>query len=235
MPFVGKVNSGDGLSSIGATLYGLCSSLATDEVKIATIEGLDALFVGLTINVKFTNSNRHSTPKLQIPGLSPDPLPIYRNGSTRPGTTEPTSWLPGSVIALTYDGTGWQMVGWINNDTQYQDATRDTHGLLTAAGKRKLDDLNADAVLVFSNIEVPASTWVADSTYADYGFKANLTCTGVTANHAVAVTFLPADLDNYTIAPVAASTTDTVTVYCGIQPTVAITVPSVTAVKTSSV
>lgn len=235
MAFVGKINSDGGLSSIGTTLYGLCNSLATDEVKIATIEGLDTLFTGLTIHVKFTNSNRNSAPKLQISGLSPDPLPIYRYGAVRPGTTEPTSWLPGSVLALTYDGTGWQLNGWINDDTQYQDATRETHGLLTAAGKRKLDDLVLDAVLTFSSVEIPTSAWAADSTYTGYGFKAELTCTGVTANHIVSVTLLPADLDAYAFAPVALSGAGTVTVYCGIQPAVAITVPSITAVKNSSV
>lgn len=240
MPFVGKIRAAGGLSSVGSTLYGLCSSNANDEIKVVSIDGLDTLFVGLSINVKFTNSNRVSTPKLRISGSGIEDMPIYLYGATRPGTTDETSWKPGSVLELTYDGTGWQVAGWINDNTKYDDATRDTHGLLTAAGKRKLDDLNADSVLVFGNpdgITVSSEAWSQEQTptYSGYGFKAVLTCTGVTVDHVPSVTFRPADLDAYSFAPVAVSGENTVTIYCGIKPAVDIVIPSIVAVKKSSV
>jgi len=241
MAFVGKVKAGSGTGPVGSSLYGYCITPANQAAKSATVDGLDTLFLGLTVHIKFTNSNEAENPTLTIPTVGATAIPIMRYGSTPPGKSSPkVSWQANSVLALTYDGNFWQMNGWLNDDTTYEDATRETHGLLTAAGKRKLDDLNSDSSLVFgvpNGVPVSHEAWQADSTYLNlgYGFKADITCNGVTVNHIPSVTFRPADLNAYAFAPIAVSGANTVTVYCGIKPAVDITIPSIVATRSSSV
>ena len=89
----------------------------------------------------------------------------------------------------------------------------------------------AGMVKVFANKAVAVADFVADLTYNDYGYKAEITCAGVTADCVPFVNFNvdEATSDNY--APVALAGVDKVTIYAKAVPAGAITIPSIVCVK----
>ena len=76
--------------------------------------------------------------------------------------------------------------------------------------------------LTFSN--VTASNWVVDNTYADYGYKCDLTCQGITANSVVEVMFGMAEATSGNYAPVCETSADTVTIYSKVNTSITIPV-----------
>ena len=234
MAFVGQVRAGDVTGRVGSSLYGVCATAANVAAKEVAIEGLDTLIPGLTIHVKFTNSNRTNPatepPTLTIPTIDSTPRRIYRHGTVPPGMTDRESWYAGTVVALTYDGTAWEMNDW-QSDTIYDNATQGTAGLMSSTDKTTLDNIRDKRTTSLAFQNVATSAWVSDTTtYPDYPYKATLSCPGVTANHFVQVCFSPEHVVNYVPAPVCLAGTDQVTVWMMIDPGVSITVPTVFAV-----
>lgn len=72
---------------------------------------------------------------------------------------------------------------------------------------------------------ISASNWVADNTYADYGYKCDLSCPGVTANMFAQVIFGPTEADSGNYATVCQTGSGTVTIYSKVNDT--ITIPSI--------
>ncbi len=70
-----------------------------------------------------------------------------------------------------------------------------------------------DAPLVFSNLSVATTDWVADSTYSGLGYKAVLTCTGVTASMYADVYLSSASASLNIVASFCDEGTDSVTIY----------------------
>lgn len=108
-----KVKGTDSSSNrIASTFYCTCSTAAATAQKDATpsdscVFNDSCLITGVTVHVKFTNSNTHATPTLKVGTATAKQIMKY--GTTKPGTTATTSWQAGSVISFTYDGTYWQM------------------------------------------------------------------------------------------------------------------------------
>lgn len=112
--YIGKLNPGDGKSyAIGSTAYGYCETAAATAAKVVDMTGF-TLVEGATIFVKFKERNSASNPTLNVNGTGAKP--IYRYGTTRPGTTDAANgWAAGAVLSFTYDGSGWQEHYWYNN------------------------------------------------------------------------------------------------------------------------
>lgn len=135
--------SGDSPSMSGnaggtSLYYGVCSTASGTSAKTVTVSpSISSLEVGTLINVKFDNGNAVANPTLNVNGTGD--IAIKRYGSTAPSTSTATSWNAGSVISLIYDGTYWQMVGWLNTsyssmtDAEYQAGTSTTARLITPA------------------------------------------------------------------------------------------------------
>lgn len=87
----------------------------------------------------------------------------------------------------------------------------------------------ANAPLVFSNITVATTDWVVDSTYTDYGYKAVLTCSGVTANMVADVYLNSASASLGVVASFCDEGTDSVTIYATTNEN-AITIDKVVAI-----
>lgn len=128
------VTSGGGSS----VRYGECSTASGTVAKTVTVTPpITGLTTGMEIYVKFTNSNTKANPTLNVNELGAKP--IRRYGSTAPSTSVATSWYAGSVVNLVYDGTNWQMVGWLNTTYssmsvgEYQAGTGTTARLITPA------------------------------------------------------------------------------------------------------
>ena len=90
--------------------YGVCNTAANVAAKTVS-HSTFVLTNGVSISVKFVNSNTAENPTLNVNNTGAKA--IYRFGTTKPGITEATSWTAGSIVTLTYDGTNWIM-----NDVQ---------------------------------------------------------------------------------------------------------------------
>lgn len=108
MAYVGKITDTNGTTGpVGSTLYGTCSTAAGTVEKVVVLAEFDKLITGVTVHVKMTNSNTASNPTLNV--NSTGAKYICRNGTTKVGTTEGTSWVAGAMLSFTYDGTNWVM------------------------------------------------------------------------------------------------------------------------------
>ena len=100
--------------------------------------------------------------------------------------------------------------------------------------QEQLDSLNAGAQnkpLVFKDKVVAASAFVSDSTYSQYPYKANVTCTGVTADYVPDVTFYVDDAISGVFAHVSESGTNLVSIYATVIPSSSITIPIIVCTK----
>ena len=110
--------------------------------------------------------------------------------------------------------------------------TLDTIEELSAALKNNADVVDVinesiaskqDKVLKFEN--VTASNWVTDSTYSDFGYHCDLTCTGATGAMFAEVVFSQADAVSGDYAMVCETMTNVVRIYS--KKNVSITVPTI--------
>jgi len=99
--------------------YGTCSTAAGTAAKAVTLSDsmTFTLATGASVFVKFANSNTVANPTLNVNSTGAKSIKVY--GTTAPGTSAKTSWQAGSVVHLVYDGSYWQMVNWLNDDSTY--------------------------------------------------------------------------------------------------------------------
>ena len=105
-----KNTSGGGGSIEDSIMYGVCDSSASTKAKTVTVTNWPVasggtIPTGLTITVKFSNSNSASSPTLNV--NSSGAIAIKKYGSTSIGTSTDTAWSSGAIVTLTYDGTYW--------------------------------------------------------------------------------------------------------------------------------
>lgn len=117
MGYVSKVKVGSATHPVASSLYGICNTAAGEAAKAVSCADFDALATGVTIHVKFLHTNDAANPTLNI--NSTGVKPIYRYGTTAPIAGASNSWQAGSIVAFTYDGSGWQMNGWLNDSIRY--------------------------------------------------------------------------------------------------------------------
>lgn len=135
---IGEQSSGMTSGGGSAVRFGVCSTGGGTVAKVVTVTPpITGLTTGMLIYVKFDNTNTASNPTLNVNGTGA--YAIKRYGTTAPSTSSASSWNAGSVCALVYDGTYWQMVGWQNttyssmSDAEYQAGTSTTARLITPA------------------------------------------------------------------------------------------------------
>ena len=93
----------------------------------------------------------------------------------------------------------------------------------------ELDSKKQNKTLYFTDKTVATTDFVADTTYAGYGFKADITCTNVTSTMLAAVIFSPTEADSGNYAAVCMAGAGKVTIYAKAVPTSTITVPTIKA------
>lgn len=106
----------DGSSDI--YFYGTCSTAKGTAAKTVTLQSGSSfvLKTGVTIAVKFTNANTIANPTLNVNNTGAKPIYCYGTTAASTGDTT-TGWRAGSVLLLTYDGTGWIRHFWENTNT----------------------------------------------------------------------------------------------------------------------
>lgn len=93
--------------------YGVCSTSASEKAKTVTVDSSFKLVAGVSVTIKFTNSNSVSSPTLNVNGTGAKALRRY--GTTAISTATTTSgWTAGAVQTFTYDGTAWYRDYWSN-------------------------------------------------------------------------------------------------------------------------
>ena len=234
--------------------YFTCSTASATAAKVATLVsgtfGASQLVTGAQILVKFSNANGVASPTLNA--NSTGAISIKRYSTTAPSTSAASSWNAGSVVCLIYDGTYWQMQGWVNTtysgmtDAQVTAGTSTTNMLLTPARLKlgvqthaPVQSVNGQtgAVTISTTTDimtsVTASTWVSDSTYTGYDYKCEIDATGYDVDNTTfaEVTFDADDALSGDYAPVCTTGTDTITIYSKVN--TSITIPSILIVRAS--
>lgn len=130
-------SSGGGITGATVNRFGTCSTAAATAAKTVSItDGTFSLEAGARVSVKFSNANTADTPTLNVANTGAKN--IFHKGAQI--TTGVNKALLAGVCDFIYDGTQWHLIGnYI--DTTYSDATQLSAGLMSAADKTKLDNL----------------------------------------------------------------------------------------------
>ena len=124
MAVVSRIQTTDGViheiaaSELTYTNYGVCSSSSGTVAKTVTVNNDNfVLSVGVKVRVKFNSTNVAESPTLAVNGTAAKP--IVTRGTDSAGKGSASSWIKGSVVELTYDGTSWVIDGWLNDNDVY--------------------------------------------------------------------------------------------------------------------
>lgn len=163
-----KIASNDN-TAIAASAYGICETPAATVAKEVDMSGF-VLTEGVSIHVKFTNTNTAANPTLNVNGTGAKAIKRY--GTVAPQTTTATSWQSGSIVSFTFDGSYWQMNDYI--DTLHEADLlwggknfTSSYGCIDAAlmdelGANRFQFIKGSAIIVEYSRD-------AGATWADYG------------------------------------------------------------------
>ena len=86
-------------------------------------------------------------------------------------------------------------------------------------------------ILTFTNLQVPVSQWLENTTYTDYPYRAVISCNGVDANYAATAVFDVAEATSGTFSPVTTTVTGGVCIYANQIPDATITIPTIQCIR----
>ena len=114
------IKVGNTTNAIASTAYGYCETAAGTAIKNVLMTGFK-LETGVTVHIKFANTNSAANPKLKFNGeADANAKAIMQYGTTAAGTgAATTGWYAGAVVTLTYDGTNWIRDQGFNTNTTY--------------------------------------------------------------------------------------------------------------------
>ena len=193
----------NGPSGVTAGSYGPTAAVTGTEGATINVPQITVDAYGRVTSV--TNRTYTSKNSTYSSLKNPNAIAIKYNGTqsyTYDGSAAKTLNIKaGNNVTVTGDTSGNITIA--AKDTTYSEATTSSAGLMSAADKTKvsnLETLKQDRNLYFNN--VTASSWTADTTYADFGYVCNLSCSGVTANMYAEVVFDVAQATSGNYAPV---------------------------------
>ena len=134
MGVIGKITAGGTTYPLASCMYGTCATAAGTAEKAVVLADYDIStpLTGMTIHVKFDNTNTASAPTLNINSKGAKTIKAY--GTTAPGTSTDTGWKAGEVVSFTYDGTYWQMNDYIPNSGSVTSVGVSNGGGLSVSG-----------------------------------------------------------------------------------------------------
>lgn len=135
-----------------------------------------------------------------------------------------------SKIRAAFTSTPLAIAAGGTNAKTAEDARANLGALSSAAGAVGASNLAADAVkLTFSSTSVPAASFVSDSTYTDFPYRAAVALTGVSSSMIPEVVFGVSDAMSGNYAPVAEAYDGGIYLYAAAVPDAAITIPTILA------
>lgn len=93
------------------------------------------------------------------------------------------------------------------------------------SSEKTLEDVLENATFTLTFTDVEASTWVEDSTYEDFTYRCDLSCSGVLETDYAEVVFNVLEATSGVYAPVCRTSTDIVSIWASENTT--ITVPTI--------
>jgi hypothetical protein len=114
--------------------YGECSTAAGTAAKTVACDGF-TLVAGAKIAVKFTVTNTASNPTLNVNSTGAKAI-YYRGATISAGYLAQNH-----IYEFIYTGTNYELVGDIDTNTTYSNATTTTAGLMSAHDKAVLDNV----------------------------------------------------------------------------------------------
>lgn len=116
--------------------FGVCSTSAATAAKTVACTGF-VLITGAEITVFFNTTNTAANPTLNVNNTGVKPI-YYRGAAISAGDLAANR-----IYTFRYTGSAYSLVGDINTNTTYSNATTTTAGLMSAADKGKLNALSA--------------------------------------------------------------------------------------------
>ena len=124
-----SADGGSTFAPVAGSLYGECTTAAGTAAKVVTCADFDEYRTGVTLFVKFTNTNTAASPTLNV--NSKGAKAIYYRGSAM----AVNKIAAGGTYQFRYNGTQWDLVGDIDTDTQTITYRRiNSKGLLYSTG-----------------------------------------------------------------------------------------------------
>lgn len=102
---------------------------------------------------------------------------------------------------------------------------------ITEADIKKWDESGNANVLTFTNLTVEPTMWLEDTTYDEFGYRADITCEGVTDAFFSDVVFGPTEATSGNYAPISVTGDGTVTIYAAELPENSISIPTILCIK----
>lgn len=149
-----KIGSSGTANLIEPILYGTTNTAAGTQAKVVSISNFE-LVTGVTVAVKFTVTNTHATPQLNVNGTGAKSIK-YRGGNLPSAATLTAN----RVYQFVYDGTNWELIGDLDTNTQTITGVKGNAESSYRTGQVNLTAANIGAIA--KNTGVTAVTW--DST-----------------------------------------------------------------------
>ena len=112
-----SADGGSTFAPVAGSLYGECTTAAGTAAKVVTCADFDAYRTGVTLFVKFTNSNTAASPTLNV--NSKGAKAIYYRGAAMAAN----KIAAGGTYQFRYNGTQWDYIGDVDTDTNTQTIT----------------------------------------------------------------------------------------------------------------
>lgn len=160
-------------------------------------------------------------------------LDEYEGNAERLGGHLPEYFATAQSVTNVIDGV--TPVGKAKNADKASDSnTLEGHGANYFA---KAEDLKAvtDSTLIFSGVSVAVDSWTEDTTYADYPYKADIACEGVTEDYFSDVVLSLSEATSGNYAPNSETGSGVVIIYAKEIPAEAITIPAIKCEKVVAV
>ena len=143
MGYIKEIKIGNGTANlIEPILYGTTNTAAGTQAKVVNISNFE-LVTGVTIAVKFTVTNTHATPQLNVNSTGAK-LIKYRGGNLPSAATLTAN----RVYQFVYDGTNWELIGDLDTNTQTITGVKGNSESSYRTGQVNLTAANVGAVAI---------------------------------------------------------------------------------------
>lgn len=223
----------------------LAQSSSSYTLPVATSSALGGIMIGFTASgknypVKLSNNKAYvnvpwsNTTYSAGTGLSISSTTINHSNSVTAGTIGSSSNTSGVSIAVpyaTYDAQG-HITEKGTHTHSIPAASSSANGYMSSSDKAKLDKYPSYVPFYYftsKTVAAGSSGWTtqSDPDYTGYTYKAAINLGVTVTDYVPYVTFIPADISAYGLAPIASASGTYLYVYAETRPTAQITIPMI--------
>ena len=138
-------NNANDYYNIASTAFGICTETAGAQEKKVAIPGF-VLHNGVTIHVRFANTNSATNPTLNVNGTGAKEIRLH-DGSVAGTTAETTGWQAGAVVSFTYVELDSTHAYWYRDQGYNTNTTYDVKQTYTATDEDPISGKGVKAAL----------------------------------------------------------------------------------------